>query len=234
MRIALMIIRKLYLIPYLAFCLVKSAKLYKGDYLPGFKISKKIAKHAIQAGNIDAEIIGLENIPEESGFILYPNHQGLFDTLMFFSSSPQPFACVIKKEASKIFFLRKVVEATGSLAMDRDDLKQSLGIINQVAKEVKTGRNYLIFAEGTRSHNANNLLDFKGGSFKAAQKAKCPIVPCALINSFIPFDESSIRQVKVTLEYLPPLVYEDYKNWNTNEIAQEVKRRIEQTIKKYV
>ena len=40
----------------------------------------------------------------------------------------------------------------------------------------------------------NKLLEFKGGSFKAAQKAKCPIVPCALVNSFVPFDENSVRQ----------------------------------------
>ena len=39
-------------------------------------------------------------------------------------------------------------------------------------KEVKQGRNFLIFAEGTRSRQGNKLLDFKGGSFKAATKGK--------------------------------------------------------------
>lgn len=62
--------------------------------------------------------------------------------------------------------------------IDRQDLRQSMKIIQQVTEEVKQGRNYIIFAEGTRSRKQNELLDMKGGSFKSAVKAKCPIVPC--------------------------------------------------------
>ena len=108
--------------------------------------------------------------------------------------------------------------------------KQSMGVILQVAKEVKEGRNYLIFAEGHRSKEGNKVQEFKAGSFKAAQKAKCPIGPCALINSFVPFDEKSIRQVTVKLIYMKPMYYEEYKDMSTQEIAVEVKSRIEKTI----
>ena len=69
--------------------------------------------------------------------------------------------------------------------MDRNDIRQSLQVIVNVTNEVKNGRNYLIFPEGTRSKMGNEMLEFKGGSFKAATKAKCPIVPVALIDSFI-------------------------------------------------
>ena len=117
--------------------------------------------------------------------------------------------------------------------MDRDDLRQSMQVINQVADEVRQGRNYVIFAEGTRSKLGNRLLDFKGGSFKAAQKAKCPIVPCALINAFVPFDEKSLRHVTVKLIYLDPIYYDEYKDMKTTEIAAEVKCRIEAAIAQY-
>lgn len=233
MRIALMVIRKLLLVPFMFYRLCQAAKHYDGDYNKGYGIAKQIATHGIQAGNIVPEIHGEENIPKEDGFIFYPNHQGLFDVLMFLYSSTKPFAFVIKKEAKDIILLKQVIGATGSLFMDRDDIKQSLQVINQVAKDVKAGRNYLLFAEGTRSKLGNKLLDFKGGTFKAAQKAKCPIVPCALINSFVPFDENSIRKVTVKLIYLKPMYYEEYASMNTNEIAAEVKRRIEEAIAKY-
>ena len=39
--------------------------------------------------------------------------------------------------------------------MDREDLRQSMQVINQVASEVAGGRNYIIFAEGHRSHEGN-------------------------------------------------------------------------------
>ena len=79
----------------------------------------------------------------------------------------------------------------------------------------------------------NRLNDFKGGSFKSAVKAKCPIVPCALIDSFKPFDENSIQPVTVKVIYMKPLYYEEYKDMKTVDIAAEVKRRIEKTIKEY-
>ncbi|MGN1146223.1 MAG: lysophospholipid acyltransferase family protein [Acetatifactor sp.] len=233
MRIALMVIRKIYLVPYLFFKLWLAGKRYDGDYMAGFLAAKKIATHGIRAGNITIEVQGIENIPKEDGFIFYPNHQGLFDVLTFFYSCPKPFAFVIKKEAKNIILLKQTIEATGSLAMDREDIRQSMQVINQVAKEVENGRNYIIFAEGHRSREGNKLLDFKGGSFKAAQKAKCPIVPCALINSFVPFDENSIRPVTVKLIYMKPMFYEEYQNMKSGEIAAEVKRRIEETIAQY-
>lgn len=230
MRILLMVLRKLFFVPGLFYKICKAAKNYSGDYMPGFLIAKKIATHAIEGGNITLETKGIENIPKEDGFIFYPNHQGLFDSLTFFSSCPRPFALVIKKEAKDIILLKQVLTATGSQAMDREDIKQSMKVINQVAEEVKQGRNYIIFAEGHRSRKGNELLEFKGGSFKAAQKAKCPIVPCALINCFVPFDENSIRHVTVKLIYLPPMYYEEYKDMKSTDIAAEVKRRIEAAI----
>ena len=233
MRIVLMVLRKLFLVPIYFYRICKAAKNYDGDYMPGFLIAKKIADYAIEAGNITLEVHGQENIPEEDGFIFYPNHQGYFDSLTFYSSSPRPFAVVIKKEAKNVFLLKQVLQATGSLAMDREDVRQSMRVIEQVAEEVKAGRNYLIFAEGHRSREGNKVQEFKPGSFKAAQKAKCPIVPCALINCFVPFDEQSIRQVTVKLIYLKPMAYEEYGEMKTKDIAAEVKRRIEEAIKKY-
>lgn len=228
-----MVLRKFYLVPQLYYKICMAAKHYNGDYMPGFLIAKKIAQHAIDGGNITLEVHGEENIPKEDGFIFYPNHQGLFDSLPFFASCPKPFALVIKKEARNVFFLKQVCDATGSLAIDREDVRQSLAVINQVTSEVREGRNYIIFAEGTRSRQGNKLLEFKGGSFKAAQKAKCPIVPCALINCFVPFDENSIRHITVKLIYLKPMYYEEYKDMKSVEIAGEVKRRIEEAIAMY-
>ena len=98
---------------------------------------------------------------------------------------------------------------------------------------MKEGRNYLIFAEGTRSKNGNHPLEFKGGSFKAATKARCPIVPVALIDTYKAFDTGSIEPLTVQVHFLKPMYYDEYKDMKTTEIAAEVKRRVEETIKEY-
>ena len=114
--------------------------------------------------------------------------------------------------------------------LDREDVRQAMQVIIDVTKEVKKGRNYLIFAEGTRSKNGNRVGAFKGGSFKAATKAQCPIVPVALIDSFKPFDTNTIKPVTVQVHFLKPLLYDDYKNMKTTEIAALVEERIQRVI----
>ena len=114
--------------------------------------------------------------------------------------------------------------------IDREDVRQAMQVIINVTKEVKKGRNYLIFAEGTRSKNGNHVGTFKGGSFKSATKAQCPIVPVALVDSFKPFDTNTIRPVTVQVHFLEPIYYEEYKDKKTTEIAAEVQKRIQQVI----
>ena len=116
--------------------------------------------------------------------------------------------------------------------IDREDIRQSMQVIINVTKEVKQGRNYLIFAEGTRSKKGNHPQEFKGGSFKAAMKAKCPIIPVALIDSYKSFDTGSAAPIIVQVHFLEPMMYEEYKDMKSTEIAAEVKRRVEDTIKK--
>ena len=99
-----------------------------------------------------------------------------------------------------------------------------------VANDVKNGKMFIIFPEGTRSKNGNQVGEFKGGSFKAATKAKCPIVPVALIDSFKPFDTNSIKPVTVQVHFMEPLFYEEYKDMKTTEIAEVVQERIQKTI----
>lgn len=233
-RIIMMALRLFFKTPYY-FAQIWWCSIHDSiSYEEGHRICKYVTKKANKAGKVTIESHGLDNIPKENGFMLYPNHQGLFDVLVFLESCPVPFAFVIKKEVSKVILLKQVIGAVGSEVIDREDIRQSLAVINKVSDEVKKGRNFLIFAEGTRSKLGNKLLDFKGGSFKSAMKAKCPIVPCALIDSFKPFDESSIKPVTVKLIYLPPIYYEEYKNMKSPEIATEVKRRIEAVIAEYV
>lgn len=194
----------------------------------------RITRRIIKRGRVDIKTSGMENIPTENGFILFPNHQGLFDVLALFSTCPNALSVVIKKEASQWVLVRQVLGATRSLAMDRSDMKDQVRIISEVTRLVKEGRNFIIFPEGHRSRNGNEILDFKSGTFKSAVKACCPIVPVALINSFRPFDINSLERESVEVHYLEPIMPEQYMGMKTSEIAHLVHDRIQEEINKNV
>lgn len=229
-----MVIRLIFWVPYLfgGICWHGARKDY--NFEEAYKHVQLVARKACKAGRVTLEAEGMENLPKENGFIFFPNHQGLFDVLVFLATCDKPFTFVIKKEASNIILLKQVIAALHAHVIDREDIRQSMQVIKAMVEDVKEKRNVLIFAEGTRSKEGNKIGTFKGGSFKSATMSKCPIVPCALVDSFKPFDENSIKPVTVKLRYLTPIYYEEYKDMKASEIAEEVQNRIQNAINEMV
>ncbi len=233
-RIILMVLYNLPFVPYWWWQLCHFAK--HTDDIPEpekYALLKKIVLHANKGGRVKIDVHGKEYIPTDQSFVFFPNHQGLFDVLAILEACDVPFSVVAKKEVKDVPFLKQVFAIMKAKIMDREDVRQSLQVILDVTQEVKNGRNYLIFPEGTRSRRGNQVGDFKGGSFKCAVKAKAPIVPVALLNAFEPFDRNSIAPVTVQVHFLEPIPYEVYQGMKTTEIAEIVKTRIEETIAEY-
>lgn len=230
-RILMMVRRNFFRLPYFFFTLLWMGRKHSTTSAEKkYKMMRKICYHANRTGNVEIVTTGIENLPGKDGYILFPNHQGLFDVLTILPSHERPLRVVMKIEAEKNFFLRIFLRMLNGQAMDRDDVRQSMQVIKQMTEEVRAGANYLIFAEGTRSKNGNHMQEMKGGSFKSATKAKCPIVPVAIVDSYKAFDTHSTEPITVQISYLPPMNYEEYQGMKTVEIAEEVKRRIETRI----
>ena len=230
-RIVTMVLKNLGIVPGAWFKLCKYAK-HTDDYpeIEKYRHIQYILKHAVTGGNVDLLVTGQENIPAEGGFMLYSNHQGMFDVLAIAATCDRPIGAVLKKELYNIPFLHQIALCTKSFAMAREDVRQSLTVIQNVIREVKAGRNYLIFPEGTRSKTGNQMGPFHSGSFRCATKSKCPIVPVALVDSFRVLDQKGSKPVSVQIHYLTPICYEEYKDLNTTELAALVKERIAQAI----
>lgn len=230
-RIAYMVIKNIFRVPVWFFRICRLGReedthteKERYDFL------RYVVKKVNRSGRVSIRTEGAENLPEKEGFILFPNHQGLFDVLAVIEACPRPFGVVIKKEAADIILVKQVVRFLRGQSIDRQDVKSAVKVISRMSEEVKQGRNYLIFAEGTRSRKGNEILEFKGGTFKSAFHARCPIVPVALIDSFRPFDISSVKKETVQVYFLEPIYYEQYMGMKTTEIAHLVHDRIQEKI----
>lgn len=233
-RILLMVLYNFPFVPWWWYQLCSYAR--HTDEIPEEKkyaLLKKITLHANKGGRVKIDVYGKEHIPSEKGFVFFPNHQGLFDVLSIIEACDVPFSVVAKIEVKDIPFLKQVFAILKAKMMDRDNVRQSLNIIQEVTEEVKGGKNYLIFPEGTRSKNGNEVGDFKGGSFKSAMNAKCPIVPVAMLNAYQAFDTNSIHPVTVEVHFLKPIPYEEYQGMRSKEIAELVRGQIVETIENH-
>ena len=183
-------------------------------------------------GKITTKAYGLENLPKEGGYMMYPNHQGKYDVLGIMYTHKEPCTFVMDKLKSNTMLVREFVDLVQGKRLEKDNPRQGLTIINQVAKEVAEGRKYILFPEGGyKFNNKNKVCDFKAGSFKIALKSKTPIIPIALIDSYKVFNSFHIGPITTYVHYLEPIYYEEYKNMKTQEIANLVKQRIEEKIR---
>ena len=226
-RLALMLLKNIFRIPRELGKLWHYAK-HTDEYPEEEKYRhiQHVLNLAIRAGNVDLQVHGRENIPQEGGFLMYGNHQGLFDVLAVATTCDRPLGAVFKKELANVPIVKQIIACTKSYAMDREDVRQSLTVIQAVTKEVENGRNYLIFPEGTRSRNGNGMNEFHHGSFRCAVKSGVPIVPLALIDCYKVLDQKGSKPVTVQLHYLPPITREEYQGMKTVELATLVQDRI--------
>ena len=234
-RILAMVLNNLTVVPGAWFKLCYNAK--HTDTVPEidrWRHIQFILKKAIKGGNVDLTLTGLENIPTDEPFMMYANHQGMFDVLAIAATCDVPLGAVLKKELYNVPFLHQIALCTKSYAMDREDVRQSLTVIQNVTEEVKGGRNYLIFPEGTRSKLGNDMLEFHGGSFRCATKSKCTVLPVALVDSFMVLDQKGSKPVSMQLHYLKPIPYEEYKDLKPAELAALVKERIAEKIRESI
>lgn len=197
-----------------------------------------LARHAItlvkRSGRIYTRVYGEENLPKDGGYVMFANHQGKYDVLGIMLSHKEPCSFVMDKKKSHMILVNELVDLVQGKCLDKNDVRQALTIINEVAQEVKEGRKYIFFPEGGYEFNNRNIMGtFKPGSFKCAVKAKAPIVPVALVDSYRVFNSFTIGKVTTQVHFLKPFYYEDYKGLKTIEIAEMVKNRIDAVLEEY-
>lgn len=151
---------------------------------------------------------GQERVPE--GAVLYVgNHRSYFDIVVGYSVVPNLAGFVAKKEMTRYPVLVNWMELVNCLFLNREDIKEGLKTILEGIEKVKQGISLWIFPEGTRNENEDllELMPFKEGSLKIAEKSGCPVVPVAItgtadiFENHIPF----MRPSQVTIEFGEPI-----------------------------
>ena len=182
----------------------------------------RLVRYLKKSARITTEVYGTENLPEEGGYVMFPNHQGKYDVLG-----------IMYKAKSYGFLVREMVDLLGAKRLELDNVRQNMAIINAMTDEVKAGKKYIIFSEGGYNRNGNIVQSFKPGSFKCATKAKAPIVPVCLIDSYLAFNSFKTGPVTTKVIFLDPLYYDEYKDLKTPEIADIVRNRIIDKMEEY-
>ncbi len=186
-----------------------------------------------KSARITTEVYGVENLPEEGGYIMYPNHQGKYDALGIMYAHRNPCTFVMDKAKSYGFLVKEMVDLLGAKRLALDDVRQNVRIMSEIEKEVKEGTRFILFSEGGYATNGNIVQRFKPGSFKCAMKAKVPIIPVTLIDSYLAFNSLKPGPVTTKVIFGEPILYDTYKDMRTHEVADIVRNTIISTMEEF-
>ena len=211
----------------------KTSNDYPEEYVEEYNYGyvKYVIDVMKKSGRIETEVYGQENLPKEGGYMMYPNHEGKWDVYGLMSVHKYQSSFVMDIKKSNHILIKQLVDMLKGKRLSKTDNRQAMTIINEVAKEVEAGRKYVLFPEGDfDKEKENKLWDFKAGCFKISLKSKTPIVPVVLYDSWKVYNSMSVGKIKTQVHFLEPINYDEYKDMKTSQIAEMVKRKIEEKL----
>jgi 1-acyl-sn-glycerol-3-phosphate acyltransferase len=128
------------------------------------------------------QVVGVDNLPREGGFLLAANHASFLD--------PPLIGCQVTRQIA--YFARKTLwhnrvsswwlDTVGTIPVDRDG-GQDVSAIKRVLRAIKENRGLILFPEGTRTPNGQ-LQSAKPGVGFIACRTQVPVVPVRIFGSF--------------------------------------------------
>ena len=149
-------------------------------------------------------IIDNDKIPESGRIVIAGNHTHFMDCISLAASTKRCVHFLAKSELMKPP-LKWFFAPFGIIPVHRGQKdKAALSSAIEVLEDDKV---IGIFPEGTRNKVGAELLPFKEGSFKMAEKTGCLIIPVALSNTAEVFENHLpwVKSCKVVVEYGTPI-----------------------------
>ena len=165
-------------------------------------------------------VIGEENVPKDQAVLYIVNHKSYFDIIITYARCPRLTGYIAKSDMQNVPLLRIWMRRLHCLFIDRENVKEALKTILAAIDNIKNGISMCIFPEGTRNKTEEQMLPFKEGSFKIAEKTGCPIIPMAITNSADVLEDHMprVKKTHVIVEYGKPIY--------PNELDKEQKKKL--------
>ncbi len=211
----------------LVFLLVKLFSKKACDYLSMFwvcKVGLGIVSHIC---GIKYNLKGRELIPRDEAVLFIGNHLSILDTIALYPLMVRPTGFIAKKGLLKIPVVNLLMMFMHCYFLDREDPRDGLKMINKSCDLIKNGTSIVIFPEGTRS-KTGELLDFKEGSFKIAQKTKCTVVPMKISYDSPVFEDHLpiFKKTTASITFLEPIKTADWERKEFKQLSEMTRQAI--------
>lgn len=162
--------------------------------------------------------VDLSELDPDGHYVFMANHQSNFD-IPILTSSLKDYSVryVAKKSLFEIPFFGPALRHAGNICIDRSNRRAAMTSLNEAVERIQGGVSPIIFPEGTRNTEIDELMEFKIGGIVLALKTGLPVAPLVLSGTGRLLPKKRLffrRQVTVRLKALPVI---DTSEWSLKQ-----------------
>ncbi len=177
-RIVVGLVWGLFVLPFVALCslFVNPNREYEKESKFYRRLLEVSTAWALFGLGVRVRVEGEEKLPE-GRFLFVSNHRSSYDPiLMWHVFRGRQLVFVTKPENFGVFAYGRIIHRLRFLGIDRENARRAIRTVYRAADLLKQDEATVgVYPEGKRSKSLK-LLEFHGGVFKIAQKAKVPVV----------------------------------------------------------
>jgi 1-acyl-sn-glycerol-3-phosphate acyltransferase len=180
---------------------------------------------------VKLKVDGLERLDPAKTYMFTPNHQSLIDVAIFWICLGRNVAYLAKKELTRNPVLRYGFPVIGVVPVDRSNRTAAVNSARMATENLRRGKSYVVYPEGTRSPDGR-LLPFKKGAFIMAMDAGAPIVPVTISGgtAVMPKGKMTVLPATIRITIHEPIPVEGYSRENLAGLIELTRERIESAL----
>jgi 1-acyl-sn-glycerol-3-phosphate acyltransferase len=177
--------------------------------------------------SVKVEVSGLGRLDPNQTYIFTPNHQSLIEVPLFVTYLGRNPAYLGKKEVFKYPVFGRGIRLIGVVPVDRSNSPAAVESAKLATENLRRGKSYVVYPEGTRSKDGG-LLPFKKGAFMMAIDAGVPLVPITVSGAtkIMPKGEVKVFPSTVRITIHHPIQTAGYSKENVVELMGKVREKV--------
>lgn len=147
-------------------------------------------RNGVEWGKTCAKLAGLKidadmgDVKPGGHYIFIGNHLSNLDIPVLYNVlDTNQIRFVAKKSLFDLPIYGKALAHSGHICIDRENRRAAMKSLNKAVESAKAGISPVIFPEGTRNKNPEELMEFKTGAMILALKSGLPVVPFVLAHT---------------------------------------------------
>lgn len=180
---------------------------------------------------VKVEVAGLDRLDPSRTYLFAPNHQSFIEVPLLVTYLGRNPGYLAKKELFKYPIFGYGIGLIGVVPVDRSNSKTAVASAQLAADNLRRGKDYIVYPEGTRSRDGR-LLPFKKGAFVMALEAGVPIVPVTVsgCTAVMPKGDVRVYPATVRITVHEPIETKSYSRETLPELMAETRTRILSTL----